>query len=149
MKEATFLQKLRCPYVWMTAAATAFASPLSVLADDKDVTNVTNKVGNGANPDFSGAATPVVTLINNLLGPIISVVAALGAIYCVFLGVKLAKAEEPQEREKAKMALKNAIIGCFLIFVLIVVMRIMLPQLIGWVNANKGGSGAGDIAPAY
>ena len=144
MKEATFLQKLRCPYVWMTAAATAFASPLSVLADDN-----ANKVGNGANPDFSGAATPVVTLINNLLGPIISVVAALGAIYCVFLGVKLAKAEEPQEREKAKMALKNAIIGFFLIFVLIVVMRIMLPQLIGWVNANKGGSGAGDISPAY
>ncbi len=142
MKEATFLQKLRCPYVWMTAASAALASPLRVLAEE-------DKKPDGANPDFSGAATPVVNLINSLLGPIISVVAALGAIYCVFLGVKLAKAEEPQEREKAKMALKNAIIGFFLIFVLIVVMRIMLPQLIAWVNANKGGSGAGNINPSY
>ena len=63
--------------------------------------------------------------------------------------MKLAKAEEPQEREKAKMALKNAIIGFFLIFILIVVMRIMLPQLVAWVNGNKGNSGAADATLYY
>lgn len=92
------------------------------------------------NVDFSGAASPVVSLINSLVGPIISVVAAVGAIYCVILGVKLAKADEPQEREKAKMALKNAIIGFFLIFILIVVMRLMVPTLVNWVNSNAGGA---------
>ncbi len=59
---------------------------------------------------------------------------AVGAIYCVILGVKLAKADEPQEREKAKMALKNAIIGFFLIFILVVVMRLMVPTLVTWVQ---------------
>ena len=88
--------------------------------------------------DFSGAASPVVSLINSLIGPVISVVVAVGAIYCVILGVKLAKADEPQEREKAKMALKNAIIGFFLIFILIVVMRLMVPTLVTWVeNSTK------------
>ncbi len=85
-------------------------------------------------PDFSNAASPVVTLIDSLVGPIISIVGALGAVYCVILRVKLAKADEPQEREKAKMALKNAIVGFFLIFILIVVMRLMLPTLNKWVT---------------
>lgn len=59
---------------------------------------------------------------------------ALGALYCVVLGVKYAKAEEPQEREKAKGALKNAVIGFILIFVLILALNLLLPIMINWVN---------------
>ncbi|MCR5338268.1 MAG: pilin, partial [Lachnospiraceae bacterium] len=61
---------------------------------------------------------------------------AAGALYCVVLGVKFAKAAEPQEREKAKTALKNAIIGFVLIFVLILALNIMMPQMVNWVNGN-------------
>ena len=64
--------------------------------------------------------------------------APLLALYCVVLGVKFAKAEEPQEREKTKGALKNAIIGFVLIFVLIPGLNIMMPQMIKWVNTNNG-----------
>ncbi len=113
-------------------------SPVAVWADDAKPTEQAQKTGEKA-VDFSNAATPVVQLINSLLGPVISVVVAVGAIYCVILGVKLAKADEPQEREKAKMALKNAIIGFFLIFILIVVMRLMVPTLVTWVNNNRNG----------
>ena len=59
---------------------------------------------------------------------------ALGALYCVVLGVKYAKAEEPQEREKAQGALKNAVIGFILIFVLILALNLLLPIMINWVN---------------
>ena len=45
---------------------------------------------------------PVVELLNMALTPALGIVGALGAIYCIFLGAKLAKAEEPQDREKAK-----------------------------------------------
>lgn len=121
MKKANYLKTLAI-FAMMT-----MASPMTVFAGEGSV-------------DFSGAATPVVSLINSLVGPIISVVAAVGAIYCVILGVKLAKADEPQEREKAKMALKNAIIGFFLIFILIVVMRLMVPTLVQWVNSNANGN---------
>ncbi len=70
----------------------------------------------------------------------IAIVGAIGALYCVLLGVKFAKAEEPQDREKAKTHLKNAIIGFVLIFVLIVVLRLAMPQLLKWVQESTGTS---------
>ena len=87
---------------------------------------------------FDGVASPIVQLIYSILGPLLAIVGAAGTIYCVVLGVKYAKAEEPQDREKAKGALKNAIIGFVLIFVLILALRILMPQLIKWVNQNAG-----------
>lgn len=56
----------------------------------------------------------------------------------MILGVKFAKAEEQQDREKAKQGLKNAIIGFLLIFVLLLALKIMMPNMIGWVNKNAG-----------
>lgn len=93
----------------------------------------------GSNP-FSSAVKPIVDLINMATGPLLLVVSALGTLYCVLLGVKLAKAEEPQDREKAKGALKNAIIGFLLIFVLMTALRLMTPAMTQWMNsqANTG-----------
>ncbi|MBQ0037377.1 MAG: hypothetical protein KBS74_01760 [Clostridiales bacterium] len=93
--------------------------------------------------DFSNVYVPIVELLNSLLGPLLAIVSAVGGLYCVLLGVKYAKAEEPQEREKAKTHLKNAIIGFVLIFVLILAMNLMLPIMKNWVNKSiiaKGGS---------
>ena len=66
------------------------------------------------------------------------IVGAAGALYCVVLGVKFAKAEEPQDREKAKRALKIAIIGFVLIFVLILALKLLMPIMVNWVNSNGG-----------
>ncbi len=87
---------------------------------------------------YDTVVNPVISLINNLLGPILGIVGAVGTLYCVLLGVKFAKAEEPQEREKAKSHLKNAIIGFVLIFVLIVVLKIGMGVMIKWVNDSAG-----------
>ncbi|MCR4902414.1 MAG: pilin [Butyrivibrio sp.] len=87
--------------------------------------------------NFDGVATPIVDMLNNILAPLIMIVGALGAIWCVLLGVKLAKADEPQEREKAKMALKNAIAGYLLIFILVVVLRLTIGPLYKWMQSNK------------
>ena len=96
---------------------------------------------------FAAAAKPVTELINMATGPILLVVIALGAIYSIFLGVKLAKAEEPQDKQKAKGQLKNAIIGFLLIFVLIVVLRVATGPLLDWVN-NSGGMGSDINVPS-
>lgn len=84
---------------------------------------------------FDDVANPIVNLLNDALVPAMGIVGALGAIYCIILGAKLAKAEEPQDREKAKNALKNAIIGFLLIFVLIVVLRLGMTAMTGWMDA--------------
>ena len=91
----------------------------------------------GANLD--GAVKPIVALINSMMGPALALVGAIGSLYCVLLGVKFAKAEEPQEREKAKSHLKNAIIGFVLIFVLILALNLSRNPLIAWVESNTSG----------
>ena len=87
---------------------------------------------------FAQVVAPIVSLLNSLMAPLLALVGAAGALYCIVLGVKFAKAEEPQDREKAKGALKNAIIGFVLIFVLILALNILMPQMINWVNNQTG-----------
>ena len=87
---------------------------------------------------FQDVANPVIELIYSLLPPLLGIVGAAGTIFCVILGVKFAKAEEPQDREKAKQHLKNAIIGFVLIFVLILALTLLMPRLIEWTNKTAG-----------
>ena len=94
-----------------------------------------------ANP-FETVSKPIVELLDMALMPALAIVGALGAIYCIILGAKLAKAEEPQDREKAKNSLKNAIIGFVLIFVLIVVLKLGMTAMQSWMKSNIGGTGA-------
>lgn len=94
---------------------------------------ILTSTGNGSNP-FEAVSTPIISLLNMALGPALGIVGALGAIYCILLGAKLAKAEEPQDREKAKNALKNALVGFILIFVLIVVLKLGMNAMTTWMN---------------
>lgn len=90
------------------------------------------------NNPFAKVSDPIIQLINMALTPALGIVGALGAIYCVLLGAKLAKAEEPQDREKAKNALKNAIIGFLLIFVLLVVLKLGMGAMTDWMKSVPG-----------
>ena len=87
--------------------------------------------------DLEKVTTPVLDLLKNILNVLIPLVAAVGAIFCISLGLKYSKAEEPQEREKAKQHLKSAIIGFVLIFVLIVALRIATPIFVEWMDNNS------------
>ncbi|MCL2078686.1 MAG: pilin [Oscillospiraceae bacterium] len=87
-------------------------------------------------PNLDAVVNPIVGLLETIFGVAIPIVGAIGAIFCIVLGVKFAKAEEPQEREKAKTGLKNAIIGFVLIFVLVVVLRLGTPIMVDWLAAN-------------
>ena len=87
---------------------------------------------------FDSVIKPIVELLNSILTPMLAIVFAVGSLYCVVLGVKYAKAEEPQDREKAKGALKNAIIGFVLIFVLILALTLLKEPMVEWVNRNGG-----------
>lgn len=86
---------------------------------------------------FEAVSSPIISLIKSAAGPALGIVGAIGMIYCILLGAKLAKAEEPQDREKAKAALKNAIIGFVLIFVLMMALMIGLPAMVEWLNQTS------------
>ena len=122
-------------YEKLFGLALALSTAVMLLPVTAYAGNDSYNVGQG--PDFDAVTSPVIDLIDSLLGPAIAIVGALGTVYCVILGAKFAKAEEPQEREKAKSHLKNAIIGFVLIFVLIVVLKGAIKPLTNWVNATK------------
>ena len=52
--------------------------------------------------DFNPVLAPVLEVFNAILWPAIALVGSIGTIYCVILGVKLAKSDEAGSREKAK-----------------------------------------------
>lgn len=80
---------------------------------------------------------PVLDICQSLVPIMLLVVGAVGALWCILLGVKYAKADDPQEHEKAKKGLVNAIIGFVLIFVLLIMMNIGTTILTEWW-ANYG-----------
>lgn len=101
---------------------------------------------------FDAVVKPIVDLIDMAVTPAIALVASIGAIYCIILGAKLAKAEEPQDREKAKGSLKNAIIGFLLIFILLAALKISVPIMQNWyqnvdnTTTTTGTSGTSNTA---
>lgn len=85
---------------------------------------------------FMEMAQPIINLLDMIVTPALLIVGALGAVFCILLGVKYAKAEEPQDREKAKHGLRNAVIGFVLIFVLLVALKIGLPAMTKWYEST-------------
>ena len=82
--------------------------------------------------NLNSIVQPVLDICRSLIPIMLSVVGAVGALWCVLLGVKYAKADDPQEHEKAKKGLINAIIGFVLIFVLLIMLNIGTKVLTDW-----------------
>ena len=61
--------------------------------------------------DFHPVIQPILEILDAILWPAITIVVAVGAIYRIFLGVKIPKADEQNLREKAKKDLIRAVIG--------------------------------------
>ena len=86
--------------------------------------------------DLNPIIAPILEILDAILWPAIAVVVAVGTIYCIALGVKIAKSDEQNSREKAKKDLVGAIVGFVIIFVLIVALKIAVPILEEWVKSQ-------------
>ena len=82
--------------------------------------------------DLNQIVKPLLDVLGIVVPVLLGVVGAVGAIWVIFLGVKYARAEEPQEHEKARNSLKNAIIGFVIIFVLLIAVQIALAVFTNW-----------------
>ena len=89
-----------------------------------------------AKVDFAPLIAPVLDVLKALLWPCIAIVGAVCMIYCIFLGIKIAKSDEQNSREKAKKDLIGAIVGFLIIFILMVALKIAMPILEEWVKSQ-------------
>ena len=78
--------------------------------------------------------SPIMDLIQVFIPVILTLVATVGFIWCIVLGVKFSKSTDPQEHQQAKKSLINAIIGFVLIFVLMLVLHIAFPYFLEMVK---------------
>ena len=76
--------------------------------------------------------SPIIEVCKILVPALLAIVGAVGAIYCILLGVKYARASEPQEHENAKKALQHAIVGFVLIFVLLIMLQVGITIFTDW-----------------
>lgn len=82
--------------------------------------------------DLNQIVKPLLDVLGVVVPVLLGVVGSLGAVWVIFLGVKYAKADDPQEHEKARSSLKNAIIGFVLIFVLLIALQIAVSVFTNW-----------------
>lgn len=97
----------------------------------------------GSNPGTTtGDGESVVTLndfkwvkdlnatLRTILVPILSVVAAAGAIYAVVIAIQMAKADSGEKREEAKKRLISVIIAVVVLAVLILFFLVFMPMIL-------------------
>jgi len=85
--------------------------------------------------------TPILNAIKDILGPVLVVVASVGSIYAVFLGVNLAKADSAEKREEAKKRLINAVIALVAMIALILLLKIFADNINVWIDSATGDTG--------
>ena len=100
---------------------------------------------------LAGDETTIVTsafsrfigIVNIVLPVLMSVLLVLGMFYGITLGVKYAKAEEDDEKKKAKGQLINVIVGVLIAIIFVAVIQIVLngdyvKSLFNPTDANAG-----------
>lgn len=97
------------------------------------------------NKDFGWVKTLNATL-RTILVPILSVVAAAGAIYAVVIAVQMAKADSGEKREEAKKRLISVIVAVVVLAVLILFFLVFMPMILEAILKDKPGFEGVDIS---
>lgn len=85
-------------------------------------------------PDARAAATQTMNIVSLVLWIILAVVGVAGVIYSIYLGVKLARAEDQSKRDEAKKHLITVVIAIVVTLVLVVFFNTVLPLILEAVN---------------
>ena len=84
---------------------------------------------NDFNP-VNTAYNEFIGVVNTIFPILIAVVLVFGLVYAIILGVQFAKAEDTEQRDKAKQRLINVIIGVVVAAILIAVIYAVLPSIV-------------------
>ncbi len=92
--------------------------------------------GDAINPDGTlntekwGWVKTLNTTLKNILGPILAVVAAAGAIYAVVIAIQMAKADSGEKREEAKKRLISVVVAVVVLVVLVLFFMVFMPMIL-------------------
>ena len=89
----------------------------------------------------------IVQVIENVLWPILIVVATIGTIYAIYLGINMAKAEETGKRDEAKKHIIAVVTAMAITVVFILAINlIIIPNIPNWVAGVDAGKYAELVA---
>ena len=80
------------------------------------------------------AAAGALDIVSLVLWIILAVVGVAGVIYSIYLGVKLARAEDQSKRDEAKKHLITVVIAIVVTLVLVVFFNTLLPLILSAVR---------------
>ncbi len=85
-----------------------------------------------------GWLTQLLSALEWVLWVALIIVGAAGAIYAIYIGVKMARAESSDQREEAKKRLINIIVSIVVTIALILFFNILLPLILSSTGALNG-----------
>ena len=88
---------------------------------------------------------PLKGIINAIIVPLLIIVATVGIIYAIVLGVNYAKAESSDQKEEAKKRIINVVVGAVLMIVLMLLLYLFINNahtIVGWISETAKPAGS-------
>lgn len=98
----------------------------NTASDVSDITTVTNDT-----------LYAVVNYINSILAGIIGVAIAIGVVYAIVVGAKMARANNAEQREEAKKKVIYTVVGIAIAVALMIILLVLKDQIPSWLGLIK------------
>lgn len=107
----------------------------------KYLANILALLGDSTKP-FDVYTEKLLTVVKDLLTPIFAVLATVGVVWAIVLGVQYMKAESTDKKEEAKKRMVNVIVGTVIMLVMVMILLLVatpdnLKILVEWVGGSK------------
>lgn len=96
-----------------------------------------------ANQGTEGWLPQLLTTLEWVLWVALIITAAAGAIYAIYVGVKMARADSSEQREESKKRLINIIVAIVVTIALILFFNVLLPMILDATGVFEGAFGDG------
>ncbi len=81
-------------------------------------------------------ATAIINYVNIVVSALLGIVGAIAIVYAVLVGIKMARANNAEEREEAKKKVIYTVAGIAVTIALIVVINIISNKLPDWIGVT-------------
>ena len=106
---------------------------MGMLAEGEAIADVTNDT-----------LYAVINYINSILAALIGVAVAIGIVYAIVVGARMARANNAEQREEAKKKVVYTVIGIAVAVALMLVLLVLRDKIPAWIGLKQITDGAGN-----